>query len=57
MTERNIRIEPIDRRAVEDQEVETVRDGAVDVLSALGLDPSEQIRTSYLGLLLAAEDT
>ena len=46
----------IEREATE-SEVETVRDGAVDVLSALGLDPSEQIRTSYLGLLLAAEDT
>jgi len=37
-------------------EVERVREGAVDLLSELGLDASEQIRTSYLGLLLADED-
>lgn len=35
--------------------VDTVREGAVDLLSQLGLDPSEQIRTSYLGLLLESE--
>lgn len=35
--------------------VESVREGAVELLSELGLDPSEQIRTSYLGLLLQAE--
>ena len=33
--------------------VERVRDGARGLLSNLGLDPTEQIRTSYLGLLLA----
>jgi len=33
------------------EEVERVREGAVDLLSELGLDPGEQIRTSYLGLL------
>ncbi len=33
-------------------EVEAVREGAIELLSELGLDPSEQIRTSYLGLLL-----
>jgi adenylate cyclase class 2 len=32
--------------------IETVRDGAYDVLRELGLDPGRQIRTSYLGLLL-----
>ena len=45
----------IEQEATED-EVEAVREGAVDLLSALGLDASDQIRTSYLGLLLAAED-
>jgi len=35
-----------------ESEIETVREDAVDLLSELGLDPSEQIRTSYLGLLL-----
>lgn len=32
--------------------VERAREGAVDVLRKLGLDPNDQIRTSYLGLLL-----
>ena len=32
--------------------VESAREGAYDVLRDLGLDPEEQIRTSYLGMLL-----
>jgi len=36
--------------------VETAREGAAAVLADLGLDADEQIRTSYLGLLLADED-
>lgn len=36
----------------ESEDVETARDGAFDVLQRLGLDPDDQIRTSYLGLLL-----
>ena len=32
---------------------EAVRDGAAERLVELGLDPDEQIRTSYLGMLLA----
>ena len=36
-------------------EVESAREEAYDVLRDLGLDPDDQIRTSYLGLLLAAE--
>ncbi len=39
----------------EEKEVESVREGAYDVLAELNLDPDEQIRTSYLGLLLDAE--
>ncbi len=35
--------------------IEDARDCARDVLSQLGLDPDEQIRTSYLGLLLDGE--
>jgi adenylate cyclase class 2 len=35
--------------------VADVRDGAAEVLRGLGLDPDDQIRTSYLGLLLEAE--
>jgi adenylate cyclase class 2 len=42
-------------REVEDG-VEAVREGARDVMTDLGLDPDEQIRTSYLGLLLAEGD-
>lgn len=34
-------------------DVERVRDGVRDLLAALGCDPSEQVRTSYLELLLA----
>jgi len=36
-------------------DIETAREGARDVLDRLNLDPDEQIRTSYLGLLLADE--
>jgi adenylate cyclase class 2 len=36
-------------------EVESAREEAYDLLRDLGLDPDDQIRTSYLGLLLAAE--
>jgi adenylate cyclase class 2 len=35
--------------------VEDAREGAADILRTLNLDPDEQIRTSYLGMLL--EDT
>ena len=45
----------VEQEATE-SEVEAVREGAIDLLSALGLDASDQIRTSYLGLLLAADD-
>ncbi|WP_049970397.1 class IV adenylate cyclase [Haladaptatus cibarius] len=34
-------------------DVESVREGAYDVLTDLNLDPNDQVRTSYLGLLLA----
>jgi adenylate cyclase class 2 len=37
---------------VED-DIEPAREGAADLLGRLGLDPEDQIRTSYLGLLLA----
>ncbi|WP_135825903.1 class IV adenylate cyclase [Halorussus ruber] len=37
-------------------DVESAREAAYDVLRDLGLDPENQIRTSYLGLLLAEED-
>jgi len=37
---------------IEAEEVEDAREGAKKILTDLGLDPDEQIRTSYLGLLL-----
>jgi adenylate cyclase class 2 len=41
-------------RAVDDEsDIEAARDDALDALDALGLDEDEQVRTSYLGLLLA----
>ena len=36
-------------------DLEPARDGAVDVLERLGLDPDDQVRTSYLGLLLEGD--
>lgn len=41
-------------REVEDG-VPVAREGARDALERLGLDPDEQIRTSYLGLLLESD--
>ena len=44
-------------RAVEDEsEVDAAREAAIDALDRLGLDADEQVRTSYLGLLLAGDD-
>jgi adenylate cyclase class 2 len=37
----------------ESEAVDSAREGAFDLLENLGLDPDDQIRTSYLGLLLA----
>jgi len=39
----------------EAEEIEPARDGAIDLLERLELDPDAGIRTSYLGLLLADE--
>jgi adenylate cyclase, class 2 len=36
-------------------DLEPAREGAFDVLEELGLDPDEQVRTSYLELLLESE--
>ena len=46
----------VEAEAAESDEVAAVREGAVDVLRDLGLDPDDQIRTSYLGLLLDAAE-
>jgi len=45
----------IEREAAE-ADLETVREGAVERLRSLGLDPDAQIRTSYLGLLLNSSE-
>ncbi|QZP38381.1 class IV adenylate cyclase [Halobaculum magnesiiphilum] len=45
----------VEREAVE-PEIESAREGAYVVLRDLGLDPDDQIRTSYLGLLLRSQD-
>jgi adenylate cyclase class 2 len=45
----------IEREVEEEGEVETAREAAVEALDRLGLDADEQVRTSYLGLLLAGE--
>lgn len=41
----------------EASEVDAARDGAFDVLESLGLDPTDQLRTSYLELLLHGDDS
>ncbi|WP_144901841.1 class IV adenylate cyclase [Halobellus captivus] len=46
----------VEAEAADEADVERVRAGVFEVLQRLGLDPDEQIRTSYLGLLLAAEE-
>jgi adenylate cyclase class 2 len=43
----------VERRGTE-AEIETLRDGARDLLRDLGLDPTEHVRTSYLELVLDA---
>ena len=42
----------IEGEAARSEDVADVRDGATAILRRLGLDPNNQIRTSYLGLLL-----
>jgi len=45
----------IERSVADESSIEVVRDDALDALDRLGLDGAEQVRTSYLGLLLADE--
>jgi adenylate cyclase class 2 len=45
----------IEREAADD-DLDSVRAGAVAILDDLGLDPDEQLRTSYLGLLLDSSE-
>lgn len=47
----------VETESGEDAEaLETARSGAFELLRRLGLDPDDQVRTSYLGLLLDPED-
>ena len=46
----------VETHAETEDAVETSREGAFDVMRDLDLDPDEQIRTSYLGLLLADDE-
>jgi len=46
----------VEAEADDSADVERVRDGVFEVVRRLGLDPDDQIRTSYLGLLLAADE-
>ena len=42
----------VEGKAANEEDIERVRDGARDLLAALGCGPASQIRTSYLGMLL-----
>ncbi|WP_049987656.1 class IV adenylate cyclase [Halobellus rufus] len=46
----------VEAEAEDDADVQRVREGVFDVVRRLGLDPDDQIRTSYLGLLLAGDE-
>ncbi|MFC7324328.1 class IV adenylate cyclase [Halorubrum rutilum] len=46
----------IERSVDDETAIESVRDDALAALDRLGLDGAEQVRTSYLGLLLADAD-
>jgi adenylate cyclase class 2 len=45
----------IETEVESEAEIESTREEAYELLRDLGLDPDDQIRTSYLGLLSAAE--
>ncbi|MFB6252233.1 MAG: class IV adenylate cyclase [Halobellus sp.] len=45
----------VEAEADSEDDIDAVREGAFDVLDRLGLDPDEQIRTSYLSMLLDQE--
>ncbi|VTT87785.1 Adenylate cyclase [Halorubrum sp. DM2] len=45
----------IERAVDEEREVDAAREAAIEALDRLGLDADEQVRTSYLGLLLAGD--
>lgn len=43
-------------REVPESEIDTAREEAIELLERLGLSPDDQLRTSYLGLLLAIDE-
>ncbi|QCW03828.1 class IV adenylate cyclase [Natrinema pallidum] len=45
----------VETDVADESDLEAARDGAYDVLERLELEPDDQLRTSYLGLLLGAE--
>ncbi|WP_049903511.1 class IV adenylate cyclase [Halococcus agarilyticus] len=47
----------IERTVETEAEIDRARDGARERLADLGLDPDDQLRTSYLALLLDARET
>jgi|AntDeeMinimDraft_5_1070356.scaffolds.fasta_scaffold13153_2 adenylate cyclase class 2 len=47
----------IERTVEREAEIDRARDGARERLADLGLDPDDQLQTSYLGLLLDARDS
>ncbi|MFC6717479.1 class IV adenylate cyclase [Natrialbaceae archaeon GCM10025810] len=46
----------VETDAETEADLESARDGAFTLLERLGLDPTDQVRTSYLGLLLEGGD-
>ncbi|EMA45090.1 class IV adenylate cyclase [Halococcus saccharolyticus] len=47
----------VERTVETETEIDRARDGARELLADLGLDPDDQLRTSYLALLLDARET
>ena len=47
----------VERTVETEAEIDPARDGARELLADLGLDPDDQLRTSYLALLLDARET
>ncbi|MFB6081985.1 MAG: class IV adenylate cyclase [Halanaeroarchaeum sp.] len=47
----------VEATAEAEADIVSVREGALDLLRSLGLDPDAQIGTSYLGLLMSSERT
>jgi adenylate cyclase, class 2 len=45
----------VETEVVSEADLDVAREGAFEVLDRLGLDPADQIRTSYLGLLLESQ--